>query len=139
MSKVFYDQLITLDEIEHVINLTALSPSEKEELWRIIDEIIHHRVIGCILDNLPAHHHHDFLNRFHHAPHDEELLAYLSEKTGKDIEHLLKEEIVTLKQELIEEFQGKQHKPKRFLSAKKVRKQNSQKQPARKKKKINQH
>ncbi len=139
MSKVFYDQLIALEEIERKIQLTSLSPSEKETLWRIIDEIIHHRILGCVLDNLPVHHHHDFLTRFHQAPSDEKLILYLSERTGKDAEKLIKEEITSLTKELLEEFRGKRKKPKRFLTSQKIGKKNPQKQSARQKKNINKH
>ena len=131
MSKVFYDRLIILDELEREVNRTALSPSEKEELWQMIDEIIHHRVLGCVMDNLPSHHHHDFLTRFHDAPHNDALFVYLTEKTGKDAVKLLKGEIAAVADELLGEFRGKRQRPKRFLTSKKRSKQNPQKKPGR--------
>lgn len=138
MSKVFYDRFIILTEIECEINQKSLSPSEKEELWALIDEIIHHRILGCVLDTLSAHHHHDFLTRFHQAPHDEGLIEYLKEKTGTNIETLLHKEVAVVTNELLEEFRGKKTEKKRFLSAKKVRKQNPQEKSTRQKKKVNQ-
>lgn len=104
MSKIFYDHLIIIEEVEGV--LRGVEPEEKEELHRLIDEMIHHRVLGCILDHLPRKHHEEFLDRFHQAPYDESLINYLQLKTAKeiDIEAKIKEEVGKLKKELLAEI-----------------------------------
>ena len=83
----------------------AKSTEEREELWGLVDEIIHHKVMGCILDKLPRESHEEFLDMFHTSPHDEELIfGYLRTKVGPDIEENLKEEIAKISEELLGEM-----------------------------------
>lgn len=109
MSKIFYDYLIIFEELEDVIRSEEVEPEEREEIHQLIDEMIHHRVLGCILDHLPREHHEEFLERFHETPYDEGLIQYLQEKTPEevDIEAKIKEEVAKLKQELLEEIKKK--------------------------------
>ena len=107
MSKLFFDHLVEFEEIEKQIKKVAKTPEEREELWGLVDEIIHHKVIGCILDKLPRQHHEEFLELFHKSPHDEELLfGYLRKKVGDNIESLIKQEIGGLASELLEEIKS---------------------------------
>ncbi len=108
MSKLFFDHLIVFEEIEAEIDKSTKTPEEREELWGIVDEIVSHRVMGVILGKLPKKHHEDFLDRFHKAPGDIELLGYLKEKVGENIEELIKAEIGDLAYELLEEIKGKE-------------------------------
>ncbi len=108
MSKLFFDQLIVLDDIEGEIKKVAKTPEEREELWVLVDEMIHHRVLGCILDKLPRKSHEEFLTKFHAAPYDEGLMGYLEEKIGENVEELIKGEIGGLAFELLEELRGKE-------------------------------
>ena len=64
MSKLYYDRLIVFEEVEAEIKKVAKTSEEKEELWREVDEIIHHKLMGCVLEKLPCEHHHDFLEKF---------------------------------------------------------------------------
>lgn len=89
MSNLFYDHLLPLDEIKTNIDEVAESREEKEELWKIVDEIVHHKVMGCVLDELPSEHHEDFMQKFHKAPYDQELIKYLQERTKNDIVALI--------------------------------------------------
>lgn len=105
MSKLFFDHLIELKGVDKQIKKVAKTPEEREELWGLVDEIVHHKVMGCILDNLPREHHEEFLEMFHNSPHDEELLfGYLRKKVGDNIESLIKQEIGGLASELLEEI-----------------------------------
>jgi transcriptional regulator of NAD metabolism len=107
MSKLYYDNLLDLGGVEKAIKKVARSPEEREELWQIVDEIVHHRVMGCVLDSLPVEHHTEFLERFEKAPHDESLLGYLKEKIGDNIEELLKQELGDLAYEILQEIKSK--------------------------------
>lgn len=107
MSKVYYDSLLDLEEVEKAIKKASASIEERDELWQIVDEIVHHRVMGCILDNLPVEHHGEFLERFEKAPHDESLLEYLKEKIGQNVEELFKQELGDLAFELLESIKTK--------------------------------
>lgn len=103
MSKLFYDHLIVFEEIEKVIKKTSSTKEEKEELWILVDEVINHKVMEKILDKLPKEHHVEFLELFHKCPHDEiTIFGYLKEKTGKDIETVLKKELSEISKELLE-------------------------------------
>lgn len=108
MSKIFYDHLIVIEELEGVVK-RAQTHEEREELHRLVDEMIHHRVLGCILDHLPREHHEEFLEKFHAAPYDDSLIGYLQEKTPQeiDIEQKIREEVAKLKKELLKEIKKK--------------------------------
>lgn len=106
MSKIFYDRLLILDEVDQEIKSKAKTREEREELWALVDEIIHHRIMGCVLEKLPCKSQHEFLEKFEKAPHDEGLFKFLTEKVGQDIEEFLKLEITKLKREILREFKG---------------------------------
>jgi len=104
MSKIFYDHLIIIEDLEVHIKNKAESPEEKEELWGIIDETIHHRVMGCILDTLPNRFHEEFLTKFHEAPYSEDLILYLNHRIEGDIEDVVRSEVDLLTQEILSEL-----------------------------------
>lgn len=107
MSKLFFDHLIVLREVDVFIKETAKTPEEREELWGLVDEIVSHKAIEKILDKLPRKHHEEFLDMFHKSPHDEELLfGYLKEKVGENIEEILKQELGGLAYELLEDIKA---------------------------------
>jgi|SRR3989344_9252693 len=114
MSKIFYDHLVVFEEIESVIREVSSIPEEKEELWKLVDDIVHHKVMIAILDNLPIEHHEEFLNRFHELPHHESHITYLNQRilneTDDDIEKIIKKEIQSLEKDLIKEVKSLQKK-----------------------------
>ncbi len=110
MSKLFFDHLINLEDVEKEINEVSSTKEEKDELWQLVDEIIHHRVLGCILDKLPRKDHEEFLGMFHRHPYDEAIIDYLREKIGGNVEEIIKQEIGTLAFELLTEIRGKAEK-----------------------------
>lgn len=115
MSKLFFDHLVELKRIDKEIRKVAATAEEREELWALVDEIIHHRVMGCILDRLPRDSHEEFLEMYHKSPHDETyIMTYLQEKVGTDIEQFLKNEIDNLGDEILGEISpGKANKTKK--------------------------
>ncbi len=107
MSKIFYDRLLTLEDLDREIRKVAKTPEEREEIWHLIDEIIHHKAMGCILDNLPRNHHEEFLEMFGKSPHDEDLLfTYLQDKIGQNVQEILKQELGNLAFELLAEVKS---------------------------------
>jgi len=107
MSKLFFDHLLEFKKIDKEIKKVAKTSGEREELWGFVDEIIHHKVMGCILDKLPRQSHEEFLTMFHSAPHDEELIfGYLRTKVGDDIEENLKQEISKISEELLNDMKS---------------------------------
>ena len=110
MSKIFYDHLIVLEEVNIQIDEVAKTSEEKEELWKLVDEIIHHRVMSAILEKLPEKHHKNFLKTFYASPYDEKLISYLNEKIDDDIEKFIGREIKSLSDELLQLVGGKTEK-----------------------------
>lgn len=101
MSTLFFDKLIVLDKLDLHIKKKYESNEERQELWQMVEEIIHHKVMGCCLDHLPKEHHNEFLDLFHKSPYDENLLKFLSDKTKKDMKKIIKDEIKMLTKDLL--------------------------------------
>ncbi len=104
MSKLFFDHLLSLDKLDSEIKKIAKTQEEREELWLLVDEIIHHKVFEVILDKLPRDNHEEFLEMFHKAPHDENFLfGYLKQKIGNNIEEILREELGNITYEILKD------------------------------------
>jgi hypothetical protein len=101
---IFYKNLVTLTKIEILIKKSAISNDEKEELWRIVDEIVHHRIMGCVLGTLPREHHEEFLMKLKNDPHDTELINYLEEKTNIKMSEKIRQEIVAIEKEILKDL-----------------------------------
>lgn len=112
MSKLFFDHLVSLEEIEVVVKNSVSSREEAEELEKLVDELVHHRVLGCVLDKLPRQHHEEFLDLFHQSPHDEKIFDYLERRIGKSIEEEISKEVKLLEKELLSELKPNKENPK---------------------------
>lgn len=104
MSRVFYDHIIVLEELEEEINKIAPSHDAKFKLWQMIDEITHFRVLHRTLKLLPKNHHRKFLMMLHQAPYEPEIMYFLMEKTEGQIEKSLKQEKESILQDLRDLF-----------------------------------
>jgi hypothetical protein len=105
MSKLFYDHLIVYGEIESVIKKSASSAEEREELYGLVDEILNHRVLETVLDELPEKSHGEFLELFHKCPHDETIIfGYLKKKTGQNMEEKLREKLKDIGDDILKEL-----------------------------------
>ena len=100
--KLFYDHLIVREEIE--IELAKVSSEEREELLRLIEEHLDHRILDVILTHLPKTKHENFLTKFHQAPHDKKLLDYLKKEIEADIEEKIRAEGEAVKKEILAEI-----------------------------------
>ena len=113
MTKLFYDHLLSLTQIELVIKKNVSSKEEQEELWQLVEDMVHHKVVHVILDHLPKEHHNEFLEEFSKAPHDERHIIYLKERTGTDIEAIIQKELTQMEEELLRELFGTSKKLKK--------------------------
>lgn len=105
MSKLFYDHLISLEEVEIEIKKSASSKEEKEELWGIVDDMVKYKVLDKVFAELPREHHDEFLELFYKAPHDEGVIfGFLNTKTGKNLEEKLKEDLKDIETEILKEL-----------------------------------
>lgn len=100
MSRVFYDHLIIIEDFDKTIASVVDTHEQKQELWQLIDEILHHRIMSVILDKLPSEHHEEFLENFRTAPYNIGLLDYLREKIKDDIEEYIKREAQSVLREI---------------------------------------
>lgn len=101
MSLVFYDHLLDFSDLEKAIKKHVDDPKDREELFEIIDQITHHRVVGSILDRLPAVHHDEFLARVSQKPHDQSIFSYLTERIAEDVTTFIRHEVYVLGRELL--------------------------------------
>lgn len=111
MSKLFYDHLILLDEIDSLLDKHGVDADQRHGLVALIDETLHHHTLAVILDHLPEAHHDKFLASFASAPHDPQLLTFLKERIKIDIEAAIKDQARTIKSEIIAEI-GKLKQPR---------------------------
>ena len=106
MSKIFYDHLIIFEKLDSLIKESCETCEEKEELWNLIDEIIHHRVLGCVLDKLAEEYHYEFLTKYHSFPFDDDLFSFADQLVEDNLEKVISREIEDLEKEIIEEIFG---------------------------------
>jgi hypothetical protein len=105
MTKLFFDHLLSLDKLDSEIKKSAKTPEEREELWALVDEIVHHKALASILEKLPRESHEEFLDIFHKSPHNEDLIFnYLKDKIGSNVEEILKQELGEITYELLTEI-----------------------------------
>ncbi|MFC1649489.1 hypothetical protein ACFL2C_02110 [Patescibacteria group bacterium] len=112
MAKVFYDKLISLNKLEREIKKISTSLEEREELWHLVDGLMHHRILAWVLDNLELKHHDEFLVRLYNRPHDENLLKYLKKKIKIDVEEFLKAEAHNIMEQVLKDIKKHQKKKK---------------------------
>ena len=106
MSKLFFDHLVVLEEVDSEIKGISKNEEEKAELWHLVDDIVNHKVMIAILDRLPLEHHEEFLTGFHEAPHDERHLHFVNSLVDENIEETIKKEIADLKEDLLKEIRS---------------------------------
>lgn len=101
MSKIFYDDIVDLKEIEKHVKRAVKNPDEREEIYLLIDDILHHRLLGSILEKLPKEHHKEFMHKFAECPHDEGHIKYLSDRVTEDVKEFIKSEVRRLSVEIL--------------------------------------
>lgn len=104
MSHLFYDHLIHFEELNSSLNSIDLDRSQRDEFWQIIDEILHHKILEFILDNLHPYHHDHFIVMYHEMPYENSIMTYLIENVGDNFEKKLENEISKFEKELLAEF-----------------------------------
>ncbi|HUV72498.1 MAG TPA: hypothetical protein VMW25_05835 [Clostridia bacterium] len=104
MNKIFYDHLINIKEIVGELDNYELEVEEREELVAIIDETFHQHTLEIILTHLPSEYHQEFLDKFHQAPYDSQLLDFLREMMEIDIEEAIKGQAEKIKKEILKDI-----------------------------------
>lgn len=89
MPKLFWDNLIHLDELIHELRQLPFSSEEQAELIELIDSTFHHHLLEEILSALPQKEHETFMAMLADRPYDKEIILYLA-RFVPDIEARLK-------------------------------------------------
>lgn len=92
MAILFYDHLIARSEIEAFIRTQEAPDNHRGKALQLIDDILFQGIVSFILEHLEPHHHHTFLTHVHERPYDPEILAYLRDKVGPNIENDIRAE-----------------------------------------------
>ena len=93
---LFYDHLVDKTEINIYLDKLDAPDNHKGRLRQLVDDIIHQGLVEYILQKLHPHQHTRFLEHLHSTPYDPELLTYLRDHLGSDVEKELKEEAARL-------------------------------------------
>ena len=102
MSLIFYDHLVVFTKVEKHLKKINVNDDEKSEIWKLIDEMVHHRALTTVLNKLPFEEHNEFLDRFHKAPHDLAIIEYVNSKVGSDITKDLQKDFEKLEKEILD-------------------------------------
>ncbi len=86
MAILFFDHLVTKSVIHDHINRQEEAENQKGKALQLIDDIIFQAVVSMILDRLESRHHHTFLSTVQERPYDPEILKYLKDHIGENIE-----------------------------------------------------
>lgn len=100
-TKLFYSDLVKLDDLHQELDNFGLSDEEKDEIYDLLDDIFHHRLLDSLLDILPPSHHQEFLDRFAGSPHDPVLLEYLKQHATSDPEASILTTFAVVKREIL--------------------------------------
>ncbi len=100
MSLVFWDQYVDLDDIYRNIGDVVSSADERNELVQVVDELIHHRLMTCVLENLENEHHEEFLAMFTQAPHSDSITEFLKSRIKSDFVTLIGLEVDKIRNEI---------------------------------------
>lgn len=106
MAILFYDHLITKSEIEELVDQTEEGANQKGKALQLIDDIIFQGIVSMLLERLEEPHHHTFLTTIHERPYDPEILSYLKEHIGPDIEDEIRSEADKLVKMIIRDLRS---------------------------------
>lgn len=105
--KVFYSHLLVkYGELTATVESLEISRSEKSKALELINQTIHHEVIGAILDHIDERHHRKILTRIAAAPDDPTVLDLVNRLAADDIETALRKRIAAMHLDLMEDLLG---------------------------------
>lgn len=106
MAILFYDHLISKSEVVEIIDSLEEEENQKGKALQLIDDIIFQSIIAHILESLPPHKHDVFLSQVHERPYDPEILSFLKDHVGPDIEDQIRKEGQKVVKKIIKDLQG---------------------------------
>lgn len=85
-TRLFYSHLVDISDLLEILEKFNLTDIERDEIYTILDDILHHRIMEQLLSSLPSDHHATFLDRFASDPGDRELIEFLKLHAPEDPE-----------------------------------------------------
>ena len=102
--KLFYEHLIIhLNDVYAEIEKLQIDAQDKTELKNLVEDTTHHTVMDTILQHLPKHHHHAFLEKIYHSPQDNSLLDFLKDHVT-NVDEKIVASISKLKQKFLHDL-----------------------------------
>ena len=105
MAILFYDHLIIKSEIESLLATSEEPENQKGKALQLIDDVIFQGIVSFLLEKLEPHHHRTFLTHVHERPYDPEIIAYLRDHVGPNIEEDLRAEADKLIKMILQDLQ----------------------------------
>ncbi len=105
MGRIFFDNLIEIEQVEIYIDRVAETHEEKEDLWELVDEYINRKIVSSILSQLDENSQEEFLSMFLTKPYDSGINDYLDSKLDDPLEYLIGLSTENIVKELEELFE----------------------------------
>ena len=105
MGRIFFDNLIEIEQVEIYIDRVAETHEEKEDLWELVDEYINRKIVSSILSQLDENSQEEFLSMFLTKPYDSGIKDYLDSKLNDPLEYLIGLSTENIVKELEELFE----------------------------------
>lgn len=104
MTKLFYDHLIIIEDIELLFTQQKISSEDQQKLLALIHKQLEHTILDTILTYLPEAHHKEFLHKLVHHPYDQQIMTYLKERITVDIEFQIMKTAEKTKRQIIRQI-----------------------------------
>ena len=105
MGRIFFDNLIEIEQVEIYIDRVVETHEEKEDLWELVDEYINRKIVSSILSQLDENSQEEFLSMFLTKPYDSGIKDYLDSKLDDPLEYLIGLSTENIVKELEELFE----------------------------------
>lgn len=107
MAILFYDHLISKSEVIEIVGSLDEEENQKGKALQLIDDIIFQSIIAHILEQLSPKQHDLFLTQVHERPYDPEIISFLRDHIGPDIEEEIRQAGNKVVKKIISDIQGK--------------------------------
>ncbi|MBI5356221.1 hypothetical protein HZB78_01245 [Candidatus Collierbacteria bacterium] len=104
MTNIFYWHLVELSPLKNELLSRGIENPDLAEIVDHVEEIIHHRTLSLVFDNLPPEHHREFSLRLAKNPRDPEIWEFLHQKIKKDLSISIEENIRLVISEILSEL-----------------------------------
>lgn len=106
MAILFYDHLISKAELIEIVDHLEEEENQKGKALQLIDDIIYQSIVAHILESLPPHKHDIFLSQVHDRPYDPEIISFLRDHAGPNIEEEIKAAGTKIVKQIIKDIKG---------------------------------